>query len=114
MLIILVLTITFIGFVIYNGYQYSSFYDKAENMGSVVFGSEIFYKKLQGCQLTYADSWEIRGLENNNCVISFNWNNDVNYEEGIIKHNWIACSLPYYIYTSKDIDWNNNQYCKSN
>ncbi|MCK5149605.1 hypothetical protein KAJ87_01620 [Candidatus Pacearchaeota archaeon] len=106
LLIITVLIILFIGFIFYNGYQYSKFYDEAESMGSVRFGSELFNKKLQSCDLTYADTWEIRGLENDLCVVSFNWDNDVNYDEGIIIHNWIACSLPYEIYSNADrIEW---------
>jgi len=114
-LVILILLIAFIGFIIYNSCQYSKFYDKAENLGSVRFGSEQFNKKLQSCDLAYADTWEIRGLENNLCVVSFNWDNDVNYEEGIIIHNWIACSLPYEIYSNADrIEWDEligKKYC---
>ncbi len=98
-LVILILVIAFVVFVIYNGYQYSKFYDNAENLGSVRFGTEMFNSKLKNCQLSYSDTWEIRGLENENCVISFVWGNDVNYDSGIVKSGWVVCELLYELYS---------------
>ena len=105
-LVILILVIAFVFFVIYNGYQYSKFYDNAENLGSVRFGTEMFNSKLKNCQLSYSDTWEIRGAENNKCVVSFVWDNSINYEKGTISSNWISCSLPYELYSQPDsIEW---------
>jgi len=115
LLIITVLVVSFIGFVIYNGYQYSKFYDSAENLGSVKFGTEIFNSKLKDCQLSYSDTWEIRGLENENCVISFVWGNDVNYNSGIVKSDWVVCELLYELYSEAGkVKWSelvNSEYC---
>jgi len=104
--IAILLILAFAGFVAYNGYAYYGFYDDAENIGSVVFGSELFNEKLRGCQLSYADTWEIRGLKNNNCVVSFKWSSDINYNKGLVDSDWIVCELPYGIYGDyNSLDW---------
>ena len=105
LLVIGVLAVLFIGFVVYNDYQYSKFYDEAENLAVVRFGTEIFNSKLKNCELSYANTWEIRGLENSKCIVSFKWNSDVNYDIGSVTSNWIVCELPYEVY-GEDIVWN--------
>lgn len=88
----------------------------AKDMGGIIFGSDWFNDELKNCNLAYSNGWKILGIENEKCVISFIWDNDVDYEEGKITYNWIACELPYEIYSEADkIEWEeliNRDYCK--
>ena len=132
LLIIVGLIILFIGFVIYNSYQYSKFYDEAENLGSVRFGSEMFNQKLKDCSISYGGStfldsyWEIRGLENNRCMVVYRepeidedcYNNPENCGNQIeVSYKTYVCELPYKIYSNlENINWEkilNEEYCKS-
>lgn len=115
LIILAILVVLFIGFVFYNGYQYSKFYDNAEDLRPSIFGSDWFNQRLISCSLAYSDKWEIRGLENNKCVVSFIWDNSIDYNEGKITNNWVSCNLPYEIYNqAESIEWNelvNSEYC---
>ena len=105
-LIVLILIILFVSFVIYNGYQYSKLLENSKDMGGIVFGSELFNNKLKDCSLAYGNGWKILGIENKKCIVSFIWDKEVNYEEGVIKNNWVSCSLPYEIYNEvSKIEW---------
>ncbi len=125
--ILAVLFVAFIGFVIYNGYQYVSFYNKAENLGTVIFSSELFNEELKNCELAYGgqsvagESWEIRGLENNGkCLVVYR-EPKVNYDDedsATISYISHVCELPYDIYKNPEkIDWNeifNTNLCNLN
>jgi hypothetical protein len=120
LLIILCLIISFIAFTIYNGIKYSQFYEKAENMGSILFGSEIFNEKLKNCELAYGgqsvagESWEIRGIENNNCIVIYR-EPKVNYGESSSTISYInrLCKFPVNVYSNgvSFSDLIGNSYC---
>ena len=145
LLIVMGFIVLFIGFVIYNGYQYVKFYSEAESLGSVLFGiGEIgkspytgnllrnFNTYLSICKLSYGgqsvmgESWEIRGLKNNNCIVFYSKpdmkNNDCyNYGDcdgGMeISYKNYICKLPYEFYSKAErIEWEklfNSEYCKN-
>lgn len=111
LLVVSALVIAFIGFVIYNGSQEASFYDNAEDLRPITFASPIFYEKLKSCSPAYSTGWEIRGLENNKCVVTYS-NSKTDYDNGRITYQNVVCNLPYDIYTSEEIDWNES-FCKA-
>jgi len=131
-LIIFILIIAFVGFTVYNGYNYYKFYNEAENLGSFRFGSDLFNSKIAICEESYGgqtigESWEIRGLENNKCIIIYNKPiiNDECYNNpeicnGKIEINYViyVCELPQQIYRDyQNLAWSellDGEYCNSN
>lgn len=142
-LTILLLIGTFIAILFYNSYNYMKFYDEAEYLGSTSFGTgtlnstinektfSSFNSKLENCELAYggqsmSSSWEIRGVENENCIVVYTYpdmkNNDC-YNFGdcdgglmTIEYKTFVCKLPYPIYHNPlEINWeelfNNDSYC---
>jgi len=115
LLIILGLLVLFTCFVFYNNYQSSKLFENSKDMRGIVFGSDWFDDELKTCNVAYSNGWKILGIENSECTISFIWDNEVDYKEGTITHNWTVCELPYEVYSNADrIEWSelvDSEYC---
>ena len=96
-------------------YNNASFYQEATWRSNVMFASPTFNEDLKNCSLAYTDTWEIKGLKNNECNLWFVYDTKVDYEKGTIQYFKSFCSLPKEIYSNPDlINWENlieENYC---
>ncbi len=75
---IFVLILLLVGLVFYLIYSDLKFYNKAESKGSIRFGSPLFNNLLKECTPSYGgqsvmgESWEIRGLKDDKCLVVYN------------------------------------------
>lgn len=123
-----ILFLLIIGIGLYVNYQDYKWHQNAENMGSIVFGSSPFNEKLSSCSPSWGgqyigESWEIRGLDKNQCIVILN-EPDVKYEEREmypikVTYTTLYCELPYIVYLSpENIEWSEDifksKYCTVN
>ena len=126
--VVIAVFILLFGIVLYISYQdYKWHTEVAKNLGPVVLGTEMFNEKLVSCSPTWAgqsigESWEIRGLKKDNCIVTVK-EPEIEYEEGgayPIKISYTAyyCKLPYNIYSNpEEISWTNllkTEFCSTN
>ncbi|MBI2657086.1 hypothetical protein HYX08_00140 [Candidatus Woesearchaeota archaeon] len=126
--IIVILFVLVLGVGLYMNYQdYKWHTEIAKNMGPVILGSSLYNEKLSSCSPSWGgqsigESWEIRGFEKNNCIVTVK-QPDMRYEEGSayplkIEYTGYYCKLPYSSYSNPEsIDWGTflrSEHCTTN
>jgi len=85
----------------------SSYHGEATWRSNVMFASPVFNEDLKNCSLAYADSWEIRGVNENECSLWFVYDTKMDYDKGSIRYIKSFCKLPKELYSNPDaINWN--------
>jgi hypothetical protein len=125
--VIIVLFILLLGIGLYTAYREVKWQTEiAEDMGPIILGSPLFNEKLSLCSPAWGvqsiftmdgESWEIRGLKKNYCIVTIATVKDLNttYEEGSayllkmkISRTGYYCKLSYDIYSNPEsITWKN-------
>jgi hypothetical protein len=110
LLAILILFILFVDLVAYEIYKEVTFYNRAEDLGfSTPLGSKAFNLKIEDCSPSYgglysSEKWEIRGIENDKCILIYNVADLSNVSNAgeIFYVPTMTCELPKEIYSNPE------------
>lgn len=63
-----------VGYGLFLGYQDIKWHENADNLGTVILGSDMFNEKLESCSPSYAgqylgSSWKVQEIKNDNCIV---------------------------------------------
>lgn len=106
-LVALILVFLFVSSITYEVYRELTFYNTAKDLGlTSALGGKAFNSELKDCSPSYggvfsSEKWEIRGLENEKCIITYKIANlsDMTESGEITYIPAMTCNLPKEIYS---------------